>query len=334
MPKTYRVYGDLVSIPNSLRMPAATLEAIESDRVIAFEKVSGCVGRDDFKASGRGEPQLWRLGPSIDEVEWTRRCRVQLDYSKRTATYALNGPLGKEAFEDYYLSQVLSFFFVRDNREPLHASVITNGATSLALMGDSGTGKSSMVAAFLNMGWKLVTDDLAMIDVDGWSCLIHPGFPRLKVHSDVASKYCSARMLSESSRRLSNKLVCHLDRDHYHASATALNCAVELHRNTDNVSETPELKVLEGAQAFLALLRNSYNSVTTDTHRERSRFTHFSRLAMVLPVYEYAYRSDLSLLDGVAERLANRVERSLRVRASGALGRSVNRVSAARTQSN
>src|SRR5207244_980556 len=56
---------------------------------------------------------------------------------------------------------------------------------SVGFLGDAGYGKSSLAAAFLAIGCRLVTDDLLVLEerVDGFYA--HPGPPRIKLTPTV-----------------------------------------------------------------------------------------------------------------------------------------------------
>lgn len=68
---------------------------------------------------------------------------------------------------------------------PLHAaSVADPQGSSIAFCADSGTGKSTLAAAFLRKGYRLLDDNTTAIDVHNNSLLVLPGTPELKLHKD------------------------------------------------------------------------------------------------------------------------------------------------------
>lgn len=67
---------------------------------------------------------------------------------------------------------------------PLHGSCVTNGADTVLIMGNSGAGKSTLAAEFLANGWKLLTDDVAVIkEIDGIA-VVQSSFPSQKLWID------------------------------------------------------------------------------------------------------------------------------------------------------
>lgn len=68
-----------------------------------------------------------------------------------------------ESFQVYLLNQAISFALVQQGFEPLHATTVIVDGEAIALLGDSGYGKSTLAAAFLQAGHGLLTDDLLLL---------------------------------------------------------------------------------------------------------------------------------------------------------------------------
>ena len=69
----------------------------------------------------------------------------------------------------------------------LHASAVSMNGRAVAFTGPSGRGKSTLVAALARAGYPLVADDLTVIDFNGQTPLVKPGFPRVKLWPDSAA---------------------------------------------------------------------------------------------------------------------------------------------------
>lgn len=94
------------------------------------------------------------------------------------------------------VGNALALLLYQRKRLLLHASVVSINRTGVAFLGDSGAGKSSIAAAFLANGHKLLVDDLASIDINAGNAWIYPGFPYIKLSNDALS------MLSPNPERL------------------------------------------------------------------------------------------------------------------------------------
>jgi hypothetical protein len=72
---------------------------------------------------------------------------------------------------------------------PLHASGIRTPKGAVLFAGHSGTGKSTLLATFLERGYPMLTDDLAAITLDTANQpLVFPSFPHLKLWEDSVER--------------------------------------------------------------------------------------------------------------------------------------------------
>jgi hypothetical protein len=73
---------------------------------------------------------------------------------------------------------------------PLHANAIVSGKAAYAFAGASGAGKSTLAAEFERRGYRLLADDVCMVDLDpdgtAWAW---PGIPSLKLWADAADRF-------------------------------------------------------------------------------------------------------------------------------------------------
>lgn len=93
-----------------------------------------------------------------------------------------------ESFHTYVLGQVLSFALLKQGIEQLHATVVVFEGRALALTGDCGRGKSTLAAALLKRGGKLLVDDMLVLAANEKGLLAMPGPPRLKLLPDSAKR--------------------------------------------------------------------------------------------------------------------------------------------------
>lgn len=71
----------------------------------------------------------------------------------------------------------------------LHASAIDTPRGAVLFAGHSGTGKSTLAAAFMARGHRIMSDDLSAISVgEHERPMVHPGFPQLKLCADSAAR--------------------------------------------------------------------------------------------------------------------------------------------------
>lgn len=75
------------------------------------------------------------------------------------------------------VGEVLPFVSALRGRETLHASavVVGNGAATIAIVGSSGAGKTSLAADMVLRGATLLADDVVALTCDGGVVVAHPG---------------------------------------------------------------------------------------------------------------------------------------------------------------
>lgn len=85
----------------------------------------------------------------------------------------------------YLLGPAMAILLYQRDRLVLHASAISLNGKGVAFLGDSGAGKSSIAAAFLAHGYKLLVDDLVSINIDAGTAWVDPGFPYIKLSHEA-----------------------------------------------------------------------------------------------------------------------------------------------------
>jgi len=71
----------------------------------------------------------------------------------------------------------------------LHGSVVTKRGSCVGFVGDSGWGKSTLAGALLERGWKLLADDLIVIDgIHSANPFVLPGHAGMRLTPEVAKR--------------------------------------------------------------------------------------------------------------------------------------------------
>lgn len=71
---------------------------------------------------------------------------------------------------------------------PIHGSTVEKGGKAIILSGNSGAGKSTLAAVLIKREYKLVADDISVIDLENDKPVVYPGIPHLKLWQDVLKK--------------------------------------------------------------------------------------------------------------------------------------------------
>src|SRR5580692_542597 len=96
-------------------------------------------------------------------LRWPNLFEFMVSHDGRSVACGLLDRASLESFQTYLLGQVLSFALVRQGCEPLHATAVVVEGKAVAFLGESGYGKSTLAAAFLQHGHHILTDDLLMV---------------------------------------------------------------------------------------------------------------------------------------------------------------------------
>lgn len=99
-----------------------------------------------------------------------------------------------EGLEDeirlYILGTCMGALLMQRKILPLHGSAIEIDGKAYALLGNSGAGKSTLAKAFLNRGYKLLSDDvIAVTFSDNQDPVVSPSYPQQKLWIESLNKF-------------------------------------------------------------------------------------------------------------------------------------------------
>ncbi len=94
-------------------------------------------------------------------------------------------PYGVEDVVPYLQGQLLGLVLRLRGVTCLHASAIVIGESAIAIVGPKGRGKSSTAAAFLQLGFSVLADDVVPVYEDGGKFMVRPAHSRLWLHPDM-----------------------------------------------------------------------------------------------------------------------------------------------------
>ncbi|MBD3921504.1 ATP-binding cassette domain-containing protein [Paenibacillus sp. PR3] len=110
--------------------------------------------------------------------------------SARTITASPFPNCNEAALRLYILGTCMAVILLQRKILPLHGSAVVIDGQAYAIVGESGAGKSTLAAAFLQQGYKMLTDDViavTMDDVSGRPTVI-PSYPQQKLWEESVSQ--------------------------------------------------------------------------------------------------------------------------------------------------
>ena len=209
-----------------------------------------------------------------------------------------------ESYQVYLLQRALSFALVKQGFEPLHAtSVVVNGQ-AIAFLGSSGFGKSSMAACFLADGHQLLTDDLLLLRRSATGLRAYPGPPRIKLFPAMASLFLGGPVDGVPMNRKTKKMVLPLLPDQLCSKPMPFKAIYVLQspresRRKQGIRLTP----LDPRQAFVELLKNTYNYQHVAPDRLQRHFIQASSLANTVPFTKVCHSRVVKNLPAVRDAI-------------------------------
>jgi hypothetical protein len=228
------------------------------------------------------------------------------------ATFAMAGdgrsvrwsPVGdppRESLEHALVDQVLPRVLAFRGRLVLHAGAVATPHGALAVFGDAGAGKSTLVAALARRGATLLGDDGLVITTgeDGRLAVV-PTYPGLRLLSSPL-----VALFGDASA--GTPMVPGGDKKRVAPSATGIatsDAPVPLRALYRlETAGTIEVAPLRGHDAFLSLVRSSFQLHLDDAERTRASFDRIGALIDAVPVRCLAYPREFARLDAVCRRV-------------------------------
>jgi len=119
------------------------------------------------------------------ELDIARFGRVQFSASARSSRCELDAALEPRLHADFLLGPPLLLMLACARQYCLHASVIAHRGRAVAILGASGTGKSTAARELCRrQGWQRMADDVAPMIVSAGAVQVFGNFPQLKVAAD------------------------------------------------------------------------------------------------------------------------------------------------------
>jgi hypothetical protein len=218
---------------------------------------------------------------------------------------------GQESFHVYLLGQALSFALVNSGLEPLHATTVVVNGEAVAFLGESGFGKSTLAACFLQAGYRMLTDDLLILKddllilkKDSDTFIAYPGPLRIKLYPHLAHRFLGTASNGVAMNSESRKLILPLCGARASSAPAPLKALYTLAAPRQMSRKQPiRISVLPPREGFMALVKNTFNSRIVHPARLERQFQQMTRLASVVPVKELSYPRVLADLPKVRDAI-------------------------------
>jgi serine kinase of HPr protein (carbohydrate metabolism regulator) len=189
-----------------------------------------------------------------------------------------------DAVRQLLVAQVVPLLLSHERRLVLHASAVETGAGTIAFIGPSGRGKSTLAAAFAERGHPVVADDCLLIDVNEDRCAARPIDLGLRLRRGSGKRRMTAASLgfTVAKRRSSLHAIYLLD---------------------PRVAGLPAIERRTARAAVLELLPSSFQLGMDDPRQTRAIFNLLTAVASRVPVRRLSYPYGFSRLDAAVEHV-------------------------------
>ena len=241
-------------------------------------------------------------------LRWNRLVECLITGNGREILLRELGNSGLRAFQSHLLAPAISFVLLDRGREILHGGALCFADTGIAIMGDSGTGKSTLAAALVASGARSISDDLLVFTEREAGFEIEPGPARLKLFPATAHALLPGTRDSVRMNPFTTKRVYALRNEEAECRMVPLGRIWVLTARAEQASCS--VRRLSGSEAVRTLVANTFVTVEQAPARQQRLLLHAAALAARGPVYALTRPHGLSRVaeqsSVIARELADR----------------------------
>jgi hypothetical protein len=301
--RTYELFG--LTLESQLPLPEGL--AAGSGTPDVRLQASSSVSSAKWRALDDTDNADWfacrRLPDGSTCLRWTGLFDFWISADGALIEYRKHRRASLESFTVYFLGHVLSFSLLARGNESLHGSAVAVNGRAVVFLGECGSGKSTLAAAMIARGYPVITDDVVVLRRLEGRWLLQPGAPRLKLFPATARKLLGARDSSQMNTG-TTKLVIPLGQDEAIRQPLPVE-SLYLLRTAEKTRGDTAIRIdpVDGANAFLGIVRSAFNVVIADRDRLASQFGFAQQLASSMRVRQLTYPRRMARLGDVCNAL-------------------------------
>jgi hypothetical protein len=161
----------------------------------------------------------------------------------------------------YLLGTIMGFALSRRGITCLHASAVEVDGSAIGLCGPGGAGKSTTAAAFAERGFRVLSDDVLILDRLGGRFVVRPSYPIVRLWPDSAQHLCgSAEALPALTPNWEKRGLDLAERAGRFQHRPLPLRAVYLLGGRDGRLDAPSMEGAAGAAGLMTLVANDFVS--------------------------------------------------------------------------
>ena len=198
---------------------------------------------------------------------------------------------------DHVMPRVLNLLGL----DSLHATAVATPAGTIAFIGDTGTGKSTLSASFHLAGFESFCDDCLVLSEEGDRIVATPAYPGVRLWDDSFKALMGDADRGEPVAQYTRKTRLLGDATGFRADRLPLARLYLLERPTakNAPAVVPAIARVSPAEAFPVLVGASFPLDLTDTAMLTRHFHFINRVAATVPIRRLTIPSDFAALPAV-----------------------------------
>lgn len=178
----------------------------------------------------------------------------------------------------YLLGPVMGFVLRLRGKICLHASSVAIEDRAIALLGVSGAGKSTTAAAFAQMGYRILSDDIVTLSDHENGFSVEPAYPRLRLWPEsVSAIYGSSDALPLWTPTWNKRFLSLAEEGRFQVEALPLGAIYILSERRED-HRAPLIEPVSAKAALMDLVANTYATNLLDKNMRAREFETLTRL--------------------------------------------------------
>ncbi len=204
------------------------------------------------------------------------------------------------------VDQVVPRVIAHEGALVLHAGAVVQDGSAIVLLGESGRGKSTLAASFLEDGWSLMGDDALVVSVVGEAFLGRAVYKSLRLFPDSLDTLFPVRpdLTAVAHYSPKHRVTVQLDPEHDGGPAPLQALFFLAAEPSDDRIFLRQMSI---AEACMDIIANSFSLDPTDPVLAKRKLFAASALAAGVPAFELAFRRGYARLPKVHAAIRNQL---------------------------
>ncbi len=228
--------------------------------------------------------------------------RFTLSFDDREILIASFGDVAEMTIEHLLFDQIWPRIIAHDGRLVLHGAAVATSTGAIIIVGQSGTGKSTLAASLHQRGFALLGDDAIIISMIDGIAYCRAVYPSLRLYADSIDALFDERVAQSEMAHYSDKRNVHLTAA---AGGDEQPIRAIFFIDRDDECPFPAVTSLSPAEACMRLVEHSFWLDPTDLNLTAEKLRAAGALASSIPSCQLSYKRDYAgLCDVQAAMLA------------------------------